>query len=270
MVVRLWFVAATTTIAATAFSQHIWLDVDGQPLPFETDRELMEYMRTAEVVNERPIGIGINRSVKVTLEQDGVRSNAIFREVDVRRNMTSIDDVHYQLFADSYLFECAAYELATMIDLPRVPPAVLRTIGDRRGSLQIWLEDTLDEESDAFQPPTPREWVGQLWDMYFFDNLLYNIDRNLGNRLVTSDYRLWLIDHTRGFQFKFDLLDDTMARVPRRSWERLLALTENDLKNALENYLTPIEIGSILQRRNALVEHVDNLIAARGEDAVFY
>ena len=61
-----------------------------------------------------------------------------------------------------------------------------------------------------------------------------------------------------------------MARVPRRSWERLLALTENDLKNALEIYLTPIEIGSILKRRAALVEHVDNLIAARGEDAVFY
>ena len=61
-----------------------------------------------------------------------------------------------------------------------------------------------------------------------------------------------------------------MARVPRRSWDRLNALTENDLKNALEGYLTPIEIGSILKRRDALVEHVDNLITARGEDAVFY
>jgi len=270
LIVRLWFVALATAIATTAFSQHIWLDVEGQPLPFETDDELMEFMRSAAVVNEQDIGVGINRSVKVTLEQDGVRSHAIFREVDVRRSVATIDDVRYQLFADSYLFECAAYELATMIDLPRVPPVVLRTIGDRRGSLQIWLEDTLDEESDTFQPPTARAWVGQLWDMYFFDNLLYNIDRNLGNRLVTSDYRLWLIDHTRGFQFKFDLLDDSMARVPRRSWERLLALTENDLKNALESYLTPIEIGSLLKRRDALVEHVDNLIAARGEDAVFY
>ncbi len=267
---RLWIVAAATAIAATAFSQHIWLDVEGRPLPFETDGELMEFMRSAEVVNEQNIGTGINRSVKVTLEKDGVRSHGIFREVDVRRNVASIDDVRYQFFADSYLFECAAYELATMLDLPRVPPVVLRTIGERRGSLQIWVEDTLDEESDAFQPPTPREWVGQLWDMYFFDNLLYNIDRNVGNRLVTSDYQLWLIDHTRAFQFKFDLLDDRMARVPRTSRERLLALTENDLKNALESYLTPIEIGSILKRRDALVEHVDNLIAARGEDAVFY
>ena len=267
---RLFFVAATTAIAATAFSQHIWLDAEGQPLPFETDRELMEFMRSAEVVNERPIGIGINRSVKVTLEQDGVRSSAIFREVDVRRNVTSIDDVQYQFFADSYLFECAAYRLATMIDMARVPPAVLRTIGERRGSLQIWIEDTLDEDSDTFQPPTPREWVGQLWDMYFFDNLLYNIDRNAGNRIVTSDYRLWLIDHTRAFQFKFELLDDSLARVPRKNWERLLALTDNELKIALEPYLTPVEIGGILKRREALVEHVDKLIAARGENAVFY
>ena len=266
----MWFVAAATAVAATAFSQHIWLDVEGQPLPFETDGELMEFMRTAEVVNEQTIGIGINQSVKITLEQDGVRSHAIFREGDVRTNVATIDDVRYLFFADSYLFECAAYELATLIDMPRVPPVVLRTIGERRGSLQIWIEDTIDEESDAFQPPTPREWVGQLWDMYFFDNLLYNIDRNAGNRLATSDYRLWLIDHTRAFQFKFELLDDTMARVPRRSWERLVALTVNDLKNALENYLTPVEIGGILKRRDALVEHVDKLIAARGEDAVFY
>ena len=122
---RLWLVAAATAIAATAFSQHIWLDVEGQPLPFETDRELMEFMRSAEVVNEQTIGVGINRSVKVTLEQDGVRSHAIFREVDVRRNVASIHDVRYQFFADSYLFECAAYELATMIGMPRVPPVVL-------------------------------------------------------------------------------------------------------------------------------------------------
>ncbi len=267
---RLWLIAAATAVAATAFPQHVWLDVHGQPLPFDTAGELMEFMRTAEVVNERPIGIGINQSVKVTLEQDGVQSHAIFREVDVRRSITSINDVQYRFFADSYLFECAAYELATMIDMTRVPPAVLRTIGERSGSLQIWVEDTLDEESDAFQPPTPLAWVTQLWDMYFFDNLLYNIDRNPGNKLVTSDYRLWLIDHTRAFQFKFEILDDSMVRVPRRSWERLVSLTEDDLKHALENYLTPIELGGILKRRDALVVHVERLIAERGEDAVFY
>ena len=106
--------------------------------------------------------------------------------------------------------------------------------------------------------------------MRFFDNLLYNIDRNAGNKLVTSDYRLRLIDHTRAFQFRFELLDDRMVRVPRDSWERLLALTEEELKNALADYLSAVEIGGILRRRDVLVRHIDALIAERGDDGVFY
>ncbi len=268
--VRISLVAVALAVAASALSQTIWRDVDHEPLPFGNDRELMEFMRTAEVVAERVIGIGINRSVKVTLEQDGVRSHAIFREVDVRRDVASIKGESYQLFADSYLFECAAYELAAMLEFDRVPPVVLRTIGNRRGSLQIWVEDTLDEESDTFQPPRNLEWVTQIWDMRFFDNLLYNIDRNAGNKLVTSDYRLWLIDHTRAFQFRFELLDDRMVRVPRESWERLLVLTNEVLSSALADYLTPIEIGGILKRREIIVTHIEALIAERGEDGVFY
>ena len=270
LVVRVSLVVVALAFAASALPQSIWRDVDQKPLPFESDRELMEFMRSAEVVDERPIGIGINRSVKVTLERDGVRSHAIFREVDVRRDVTSIRGERYQFFADSYLFECAAYELATMLEFHRVPPAVLRTIGARRGSLQIWVEDTLDEESDTFQPPGNLEWVTQIWDMRFFDNLLYNIDRNAGNKLVTSDYRLWLIDHTRAFQFRFELLDDKMVRVPRESWERLLVLTDADLSSALADYLTPIEVGGILKRRDIIVSHIQALIAERGEDGVFY
>ena len=147
---------------------------------------------------------------------------------------------------------------------------MLRTIGRRRGSLQIWLEDALDEDDGGFRPPNPIAWVQQLWDMYFFDNLVYNIDRNPGNLLVTSDYQLWMIDHTRAFQFKFELLDDKVTRVPRRSWERLLALTEKELSSALAKYLTPIEIRGIVERRTVLIEHVERLVAERGEDVVFY
>ncbi len=73
------FVLAT---GANLAAQHVWLDADGKALPFQTDAEITEFMRTANVVNEEPIGIGINQSVRVTLEQSGVRAHAIFREVD--------------------------------------------------------------------------------------------------------------------------------------------------------------------------------------------
>ena len=33
-----------------------------------------------------------------------------------------------------------------------------------------------------------------------FDQLIGNIDRNVGNLLITSDWRIWAIDHTRAFR----------------------------------------------------------------------
>ena len=105
-----------------------------------------------------------------------------------------------------------------------------------------------------------------------FDDVLecYNIDRNPGNILVTADYQLWMIDHTRAFQFKFELLDDRVTRLPRRSWERLLALTEEELRSALAKYLTPAEIKGIVERGIVLIDLVERLVAERGEGVVFY
>ena len=59
-------------------------------------------------------------------------------------------------------------------------------------------------------------------------------------------------------------------RVRRSSYERLLALTEDDLETALHSYLKPIDIASILERRNAMKAYVEKLVAERSEDAVFY
>ena len=33
-----------------------------------------------------------------------------------------------------------------------------------------------------------------------FDQLIYNIDRNIGNLMITNDWRIWAIDHTRAFR----------------------------------------------------------------------
>ncbi|TDI43060.1 MAG: hypothetical protein E2P02_12205 [Acidobacteria bacterium] len=58
-----------------------------------------------------------------------------------------------------------------MLDIPHMPPAALRNIRGRRGSLQMWVEDILDEDADGFRPPSPIAWASQLWDMKFFDNI---------------------------------------------------------------------------------------------------
>jgi len=134
----------------------------------------------------------------------------------------------------------------------------------------MWVEDVIDEDKDEFRPPNAIAWASQLWDMQLFDNIIYNIDRNPGNLIVSHDYKLWLIDHTRAFQFKYELLNDDVVRVRRSSYERLLALTKDDLAAALSSYLEPLEMASILERRNAMKTYVEKLVAERGEDAVFY
>ncbi len=161
-----------------------FLGPDGAPLPFQNEDDVLEYLRTAEVLDEKPIGKGINRSRKVLLDKDGVRAYAAFREADRTKRNAFLEGRSYLVFRDSYLFEPAAYELAKLLGIHNVPPAVLRRVGRRNGSLQLWVENIRDEE-EAFRPPSIVAWIRQIRDMVLFDNLIFNIDRNKGNRLIT-------------------------------------------------------------------------------------
>jgi len=210
--------------ARTDAPMHAWLDADGKPLPFRTLGELEDFLRTATVVNEKNIGKGVNRSRKVTLEKNGVRAHAIFREVSIRERNLRVGNRMYLTFVDDYLFECAAYRLSNLLSLYMVPPAVRRTLKRTDGSLQLWLEDVFDEDSGDFKPPNAMKWVQQIWNMYLFDNLVFNVDRNPGNLIADHDYNLWLIDHTLGFQYMTEIMEPDnlgLAMHSRTTWNRV-------------------------------------------------
>lgn len=262
---------AVALVAQTAEPERVvWTDVAGEPLPFRSEDEILDFLRTARVVSEEPIGVGINDSKKLRLERDGVEVDAVFRDVELERRHARIGERVHQVFRDSYRFENAAYALSRLIGLDRVPPAVSRTVRGRRGSLQIWLAPTLDETDDNFRPPRASEWAHELWSMYLFDNLIFNVDRNSGNVLVDSHYKLWMIDHTRAFQIEEDLLDDSIVRVDRRLWRALVSLTDEEVRAAVDPHLDSREIRSLLARRVKLVEHIRSLAEERGEAVIFY
>ena len=48
-------------------------------------------------------------------------------------------------FQDSYLNNKAAYELSRVMGIDNVPPVVIRRVGDKEGSVQLWIESTYDE-----------------------------------------------------------------------------------------------------------------------------
>ena len=53
-----------------------FVDVDGKPLPFKTDAELLEFLRTAEPPSETHLSGGINFPRKGGLEKDGLKVSA--------------------------------------------------------------------------------------------------------------------------------------------------------------------------------------------------
>ena len=39
-----------------------------------------------------------------------------------------------------------------------------------------------------------------MWHVRLFDQLIYNVDRNLGNLVIDKNWTIWMIDHSRAFR----------------------------------------------------------------------
>jgi hypothetical protein len=254
--------------------QRNWLGPDGKPLPFKNDVEILEFLRTADVVSMKTLSTGVTKPEKVLLEKDGIRMNAVFRDVDVfKRKWKSRDGIKLN-FRDSCLFEIAAYELGVLLGLDVIPPVVERKIKGKEGSLQAWVEESMTEKSrkkDDISPTSPRFWMLQYQMMYLFDNLIYNDDRNTGNILIDKDWVLWLIDHTRAFRPVSEFRNvSAIVLCERTVWENLKNLKDSVIEERLDAYLDTYEMKTLLERKQKMIAHVEELIVKRGVDSVLF
>jgi hypothetical protein len=107
--------------------------------------------------------------------------------------------------------------------------------------------------------------------MSLFDNLILNVDRNASNVIVSQGYKLWLVDHTRAFQPKNELLaPEKLRRVNRQVWDRLQAMSDDELKDLVREHLDGGQLQALVRRRRLLVERVRGIVDDLGEDIVFY
>jgi hypothetical protein len=257
-----------------AASRH-WLDPQGKPLPFGSEAEMLDFLRTANVVSATRIGGGINNPRKLVLEKNGVTADAVFRDVNEEKSSPTFGGGRNALFfKDSYVFEPAAYELAMMLGLDNVPPATLRKYDRTNGSIQLFIENVITERKELeehLQPPDDQEWKKQVQMMNVFDALIYNVDRNRGNIIITPDWRLWMIDHSRAFRRNTDLQSQSpINQCERQLYAKLKALDEKEVRKRLKEYLTTFELDALFTRRKLLLERIDKLIAEKGENQVLY
>ncbi len=153
-----------------------------------------------------------------------------------------------------------------------VPPAVVRKVRNSQGSVQLWIENAMTEAERRQERLVPAgTWRLAAHDMWVFDNLINNIDRNQGNILYDADWNLWFIDHTRAFgRIKKLPSPERIKRCSQRLWEALRALDGEQVKERLGPYLGGFEIEAVMARRDRLVELIEQKIAELGEDAVLF
>ena len=82
------------------------------------------------------------------------------------------------------------YRLAKQLRGKQWEQGDLCQIGSNRGTIRIWLEETVTDNERAsklnVQPPDPIRWSQQRSLMQVYDNLVANRDSNLGNLLICS------------------------------------------------------------------------------------
>ncbi len=267
--------AASQSPAEAQAAPFRWTDPDGKPLPFRSEEELLVFLATAEVKSKERLSGGVTFPTKLLLEKDGVRAHAIFRDVDEQRSTPTFgggrDDLY---FRDNYIFEPAAYQLSLLLGRDNVPPATLRKVDNSSGSVQIWVENATTQKSmvkQQKQAPDAVRWNKQLQMINVFDALVYNTDRNTGNLLITPDWKLWMIDHTRAFR-RIPYLHKgvNIKQCERGMYQRLKALDEQVARERLKPYLSSYELDALFARRALILQGLDKLIAEKGEDKVLY
>ena len=246
-----------------------------QPAALSRD-EIRQFLLTAEVIAAEPTGRGTTQPWRLTLSDGHLEHDAHFQSVDRNEGPRQFGDRYERRFIDSYRYNIAAYRLAEMLGLAEMMPVhVERTWDGRTGSLSWWLDDVMfDEEtrlSERRWPEDMQRWSAQMARMLLFAELVQDTDRNQGNVVYTSDWTLHMIDFSRAFRREATLQrPDDLVRVDRGLFARLQDLTKDAIERHTDPYLTGREIDAVLDRRDAIVDHVSRLIEAKGLDAVLY
>jgi len=234
------------------------------------------FLRKARISRITEVPDGVTQPRKVTLELDDVTRQAVFKNIDVDKpGATQMSNGTFEVaFQDSWRTEIAAYEIDKTIGLGMVPATVERSIRGKLGSLQWWVESMMPEAArieQGVRPPDLDTWNKTVYKMRLFDRLIYNVDRHMNNILVTEDFDLRLIDHSRAFRPFDDLKDpEDLTMFSRQLLAGLERLEFDDLKRRLKKYLRDGQIRSMLKRRDAILALVKERVAKEGEAAVLY
>jgi len=253
----------------------VWRGPDDSILPFATFGEVSAFLQSAKLVRaDRKRLEGLTKPQRLVVENGGVRARAVFRSLHREgENQRWESGDLTEFLRDSWKSEIAAYELALLLGIDRIPPTVPWRMKKVDGSLQLWIEKARTgwHPQDRDKPADPDLWQRHLDSMKVFDALIANIDRHVFNMLVDPSGRMWWIDHTRAFGRERELRDAAhIKRCERRLWDALRTADPAEIAATLAPHMSQQEIDALLERHTKLVAHLQGQIDEYGEEAVLF
>lgn len=241
----------------------------------ESDGERERFLRDAEVVKWVALKEGTTDSKRATLRLGGFVHDAHLQDVDIQHQPLESLARLEPGFTDSYRYNIAAYELDRLLGLGMVPVTVYRKLDGTNLSVTWWVDDTLMNERERLakkiDPPDAWAWTRQVRIMRVFDQLIYNVDRNVGNIVIDQHWKLWMIDHTRSFRDWVKLTKSVdIERIDRVLYARLKALDRSKVEAKLGTWLSRQQIDGLMGRRDLIVRGVEERIGRVGEQEVLY
>jgi hypothetical protein len=166
-------------------------------------------------------------------------------------------------YIDSWKYEIAAYRMDRILGLNMVPPTVERRFKEERGSLQLWVDSQMSlkkKEDDRIKTPSYKvyPWNLATYLERAFDNLIGNEDRHMNNILITKDWGLYLIDHSRSYRTSRKFTDQLIYRKGGKEGDKLCLLpgvrredprADGRPDRTSSRVLTDAEIAARLKRR---------------------
>ena len=113
--------------------------------------------------------------------------------------------------------------------------------------------------------------VGQMVKRRVFDVLINNWDRNAGNSVTDTEWKMWFIDHGRSFLIEPN--DDDLAKLIQTDaslLENLRSVDRQETEERLAPYLSPVELKFLFERWDKILQHFDRRIEELGAETVLY
>jgi hypothetical protein len=236
--------------------------------------EVEDFLLNGKVLKKKVLGVGITQSLRVTLSQEALVHDAHVQCIDESKTSFQTDRGTELNFRDCWKFNVAAYRLDRLLELNMTPPSIERRWAGKQGAFTWWLNDAMMEVErlrKKLSPPDYRRFNQQIYAIRVVDQLLLNMDRNLQNLLITPDWNVWMIDHTRCFRLRREIAaPKNLVQCDRALLARLRSLERPVVAERMGDLLRAGEIDALMSRRDLILRFFERKVADEGEDKVLY